>query len=356
MGSCVKAETASRSIDKFKRIRSLKCYVQVEEMLYAGYPPSAVANFIQSRMNEYRDVKRSSLIEMLKRFRQSMREGGMIHSTLPRVFATAEKKFANKMKELERLEDQYNAQQYRFDVLHAEERMTGNINPQVDKIDKRMESIITRIHSIKMDLGLVGSRDLGTITVSAERVEYIKNKYGAGASDAFKDPVSRGRVLAALGAIKRAGNLRNQDGTPMQLGDHMNLEDDESQIVDVEYEATDADDVPDEFDGDNGADHEEEAPQDPDWSDVREDFSKPDEGMDERVEALDTDDDDDDGKEEDDDLEEAEAPAPPPKEKEVEMEPIRRAPKPNLPPGPRKPSVRGNVKSRLTSNNTRKKK
>jgi len=340
-------ETADTSIDKFKRIRSLKCYNQVEEMLYAGYPPSGIANYIQVRMNEYRDVKRASLIDMLQRFRQSLKEGGLVRSTLPRVFSDAEKKFANKMKNLERLEDQYLAMQYRFDVLHAEERMTGQINPKVDKIDRRMEQIISKMHTIQMDLGLVGSRDLGTITVSAERVEFIKNKYGEKAAQAFADPVSRGRVLAALNAIKRAGSLRNRDGTPMQVGDHMDLSEDESRIVDIEYEATGGDDEHEESDEGGGPEEWEGGPPQHNLDDIREDLSKPDEDpMDERVEALDPDDD-----------EEEKMPNTPidPPTQCVEMEPVRRKPDQRFPPGPMKPSVRGNVKDRTTSKDRKKK-
>ena len=221
--------------------------------------------------------------------------------------------------------------------------MTGAINPQVDKIGKSMRDTVVKMHNIKMDLGLVGSRDLGTITVSAERIEYIKNKYGEGAAKAFADPVSRGRVLAALNAIRRAGNLRDKDGQPLELTQHMKLSDEEREkIVDVEYEVTDGDDVPDddgEGEGSAGDGGPPEPPFVPRGDDLNE--AEGEEDYDERVEALSP------------DLEPGDDAVPPPV-KDPRVEPVEMAPDhgriaPNLPPGPMKPGIRANVESRMTT-------
>jgi len=326
--------------DKFVRIKALKCYDQVEEMLYAGFPCSAIADYVQVRMREYLDVSRMALTEMLNYYRRTMNDGRVVKGTLPRLFVRAEKNFSNKMKELERLEDQYKAIQYRFDILHGEERMHGRINPEVDKVNKSMLDIISRMHGIKMDLGLVGSRDLGTVTVSAERVELIKEKYGENAAKAFSNPVSRGRVLAALGAIRRAGQLNDRDGEEMDIGKRINLTDEEKEslVVDAEYtemEKTDED--------------IELVDESKDGAVPNEDIDVPwpidEEGYEEKVEALDPAD--------IPDVEEL------PKVRdrahhEVEMEPIRREPGWNLPPGPEKPSVRGNVVQRWSTKKKKK--
>lgn len=340
------------AVDKFKRIRTLRCYEYVEDMLYAGFPPSAVADYIQTRMHEYRDVKKTSLIEMLKRYRDSLKDAGLVCSTLPRAFVKAEKNFTNKMKELERLEDMYQAQQYRFDVAHGNERISGFLDPVVDKIEKGMRDIAMSMHRIKMDLGLVGSRDLGTITVTAQDEEYIKNKYGDGAAKAFADPVSRGRVLAALGALKRAGDLRNKDGSPLRIAEHMDLSEDErAQIIDIEPEESEEEEGAVEEESEPGVEHHPPVKKAPrkkpsDFMPEGEDFSAPADDMDESVEALDV--------EDEPETESEEAPvASAPKAPEVVMEPVRRPTAPNLPPPPMKPSVRGNPEDRWT---TRKKK
>jgi len=332
------------AIKKFERIKSLRCYDQVEEMIYSGYPMSAVAHYIQNRMGEYQHVKRVSLMEMLRLYREHLKEkGGLVQRSLPRVFLQAEKKFSDKLEELKRLEERYQAMEYRFDVMHAEERMTGVINPQVDKIDRRMCEIITKMHGIKMDLGLVGSRDLGTINISAERLEYVRSRYGEGAAKALDDPVSRGRVLAALNAIKRSGQLRDSDGSPMDIHERMNLSEEEAgQVVDVDYEVEDGDELPDGEEWGHGGDEDDQGEHGGDEPLLGEDLSKP---ADDMVE------DDEEGSTED---QEPDSDFVDPPAKETEMEPVRRSSQ-GLPPGPMKPSVRGNVKKRWTTKDQKKK-
>jgi hypothetical protein len=228
-----------QSVEKFHRIKGLDCYEEVEEMLYAGYPTSAVAEFIQKQNREYVDVRRKSLEEMLRLFRESLSDGVAIASTLPRQFIKAQQNFANKMAELEILGEMLQSQLYRFDVAHAHERMENLIDSQVEKQIDGITKTIMKIHSIKMDLGLIGSRDLGTITVSAERLEYIKNKYGEKAAKAFDNPVSRGRVLAALSAMRRLGKLRDKEGNLINLEDKMALTEEDRRIINAEYHEVD---------------------------------------------------------------------------------------------------------------------
>lgn len=343
---------------RFKRIKTLKCYDQVVEMLYAGYPTPVVANFIQKRMKEYADITHGTMIVRLHEFRESeLHAGEMVRRTLPRVFSKAEKKFSNKMQELERLEDQYRVMQYRLDVAHGDERMSGEINPDVDKIAKSMLGIIGAMHSIKMDLGLIGSRDLGTITVSAENVERIKEKYGDNAARAFADPVSRGRVLAALNAMRRAGKLRDNEGNPIAIEQKMNLSEEEKEsAIDAEFEVSDDTDSGgdglDVYPGDEGVDGvvAEFTPQGEDFSKPMDPMSR--DGHDEAVVALEpTEHGDEDelefaNKEQAEDEDDPKERIKPPKLETTEMEPVRRDPSPRLPPGPEKPSVRGNVSKR----------
>jgi len=320
----IKKTKKPKKLVKFKRIKSLKCFKDVEEMLYAGFPIAAIANFIQKNKEESLDITRDSLIQSLVQYHTSLKPAGLICHTLPRTFAKAETKFANKMKELERLETQYRAAEYRFDLAHGKERMGNYCDPEVSKLQKLIIEIIAKQHAVKMDLGLIGSRDLGTITVSAERVEYIRNKYGEGAARAFDDPVSRGRVLAALSSIRRAGKLREADGSMIEVSEKMNLTDDESKIIDVEYEET-------------GETYEvgpmEKVVMDPD-----EDFSKPIDDMGEakRVEKK---------------------TEPEPRDEPMVREPldndsemaIIRNVNPNLPPGPQRPALRVNRKKVMVS-------
>ncbi|MHC1576672.1 MAG: hypothetical protein ACXQTE_04895, partial [Methanosarcinaceae archaeon] len=185
-----------------------------------GYPMPGIAKFIQEQ-GECSDITRASLITSLRRFSQDMVIGDKLTTRLPHVVVNANKEFADKLEELRRLEKQYEAELYRFDAAHARERMTDTIDRGVNAIQRNLVRIIHQMHSIKMDLGLSGSRDLGTLTVSAERLEEIKEKYGEGAARAMADPVSRGKVMAVLNAARRKAELMEK-----------------SKVIDTDFEET----------------------------------------------------------------------------------------------------------------------
>lgn len=226
---------ADRTKEKFSKIRELKCFDSANEMILAGFPISAVADFIQRDSREYVDVKRTSLIQMLSRYRETLKEDDLVSRTLPRVFVEARDKFSNKLEDLQRLDALYNMSEYRVRVAHGAERLTGNVNPQVDRMTREQREIIRQMHTIRMELGLSGSRDLGTITVSAEKLEMIKEKYGDGAARAFANPVSRNRVLAAFSAINRAGGIRDADGNRLSVTELAAMGEEEKQIIDAEF-------------------------------------------------------------------------------------------------------------------------
>lgn len=246
-----KKKTKSKNY-KFSKIKSLKCHDAVLDMLYSGFPPRAVARYIQNRNDEYTDVTYESLVVMVHRYRESLAEGDFVRRTLPTVFEKAEMKFSDKLEELKRLENLWSATKYRFDMLHGAELYnefrdeTGEVlevyhDRRANVVTKLLVDISMKMHSIKMDLGLTGSRDLGTITVSAEKLAYIKDKYGDGAAKAFSNPVSRSRVLAVLGATIRAGKLKNEDGSPVEIDKHMDLTNDEKKQLKAQEEVLDAD-------------------------------------------------------------------------------------------------------------------
>lgn len=240
MGKAAKASKAKRVTSKDEKIRTLQCYDTVHDMICAGYPLPAVANLIQDQMQECLDMKKSAIIMALSRYRGSLKESGaLVHAMMPRVFLDAKKKFANKMQELERLEDTILMLQYRIDMAHGTERMSNTVNPAIDRMTREFTNVVTRMHDIKMDLGLVGSRDIGTITVSAERLEEVRLKYGDKAAKAYGDPVSRNRVLAAIGAIRKVSG--NQ--AVKRLATEMGVSDPDGPVIEAEFTAKDEESV-----------------------------------------------------------------------------------------------------------------
>jgi hypothetical protein len=200
-GPRAEGETGSR---RFQRLRALRCWDEVQEQLLAGYPVPEVARFIQEEEGEYRDVKRGSLVDMLRQYiSEELSLADLIAPRLPNLIVKANKEFGERLEDLRRMERVYEAMLYRLDLAHGRERRTGEISPDVDRQAKVVIDLIRQMHEIKMDLGLTGSRDLGTLTVSEERLAEIREKYGEGAAQAFADPVQRAQVLGLLKRVMR---------------------------------------------------------------------------------------------------------------------------------------------------------
>lgn len=189
---------------RFQRIRGLRCHDEVVERLVAGYPIPEVARYVQEEEGEYTDIRRDSLCDELQRYRaQAICPADLIAPRLPHVVIKANKEFSERLEDLRRLERMYELAIYRIDLAHGQERRTGVINPDVDRHMKGMVDLIRQMHEIKMDLGLTGSRDLGTLTVSPERLAEIRERYGENAAAAFADPVQRAQVLGLLKRVLR---------------------------------------------------------------------------------------------------------------------------------------------------------
>jgi len=219
-----------RRIVPFARVKALRCYTEVVERLVAGYPCPDVARYIQEEEGEYTDVGRRSLTETLRDYvNAEVASTDLIAPRLPHLVIKAAKEFGDRMEDLRRLERTYEVALYRLDLAHGRERRTGDIDPGVDKQMKVLIDLVAQMHAIKMDLGLTGSRDLGTLTVSAERLEEIRTRYGEGGARAFVDPVQRAQVL---GLLKRVMRLQ---GRP--------------DVIDIPNDPEDADTDPEEHTG-----------------------------------------------------------------------------------------------------------
>lgn len=196
--------------EKFQKIKDLRCFRKVHEMLSYGYPTSTVAKFIFEQ-GEYDGVKERSLMEQLARYRREILPADILVSRQPHVIISARKQYTDKLEELRRLDDMYEALKYEFDVGHADFRMTGLVSQEHRHTAKTLMELIHKMHQIKMDLGISGSDGEGTINVSPDRLEAIRQKYGDKAAKAMADPVSRARVIAYLRAAQDAASLKAKE-------------------------------------------------------------------------------------------------------------------------------------------------
>jgi len=202
---------AIQKTEKYRRIKQLRCFAAVHEMLCCGYPVSHVAEYIH-KQGEYKTAKLNSLTQQLQLYRRDILPADILTTRRPHVIVSAREQYTDKLQELRRLDVQFEALLYRFDLEHARERELGVTNMCVDRIQHAIYDCIKLMHQIKMDLGISGQRHLGTLTVSAERLEEIRQKYGEGASRAMADPVSRARVLSVLRAVQDEAKNRSDSG------------------------------------------------------------------------------------------------------------------------------------------------
>jgi hypothetical protein len=205
---------------RFQRLRGLRCYDEVVERLTAGYPIPDIARYVQEEEGEYTDIKRVSLCNELCEYRnREICPADLIAPRLPHVVIKANKEFGERLEDLRRLERLYELGLYRIDLAHGRERRTGEIDPDVDRHMKGLIDLIHQMHEIKMDLGLTGSRDLGTLTVSPERLQEIRERYGENAAAAFADPVQRAQVLGLLKRVMRLSGRSDIIDIPAEPGE-----------------------------------------------------------------------------------------------------------------------------------------
>lgn len=217
-------------------MKALKCYPQVYKMLMVGKPAPSVALYIQDERMEYTDVKLTSLSTMLNDYRRDELGKGALFDRMPHLVVSAAREFTDRLSELKELTDLYDQQRFRYDNACADAEMNGERDPHIEKMAKALQDTINLTHKIKMDLNLTGSRDLGTLTISAEKMERIREKYGDAGERVFSSPVSRGRIDAAITlALKAAKVATGDDGSPV-----IDIESDKSGVEELDGEESEA--------------------------------------------------------------------------------------------------------------------
>jgi hypothetical protein len=141
---------------------------------------------------------------MLRDFRSTeIPPGDLVTPHLPEVVVKATREYADRLEDLRRLDLAYAALLFRFEVTHAAERHSGKINPNLDRQARTILDLVTKMHDIRMDLGIAIPRSVDSLEPSPERLVEIRERFGAGAARAFADPVSRAKVLGLLKRVLR---------------------------------------------------------------------------------------------------------------------------------------------------------
>lgn len=204
-------DIVKKGYEKHKNIKALGCFERVHEMLCYGYPAPYVAKYIIEQ-GEYTWVKKRSLEHMLRLYRSDeVLPGDVLACRRPDILISIQKQYTDKLEDLRRMDLLYEKLVYRLDREMAKEEDFDAPNIVVDRTAREIMELAYRMHHTKMDLGISGQRHLGTLTVSPERLEEIKNKYGEGAARAMADPVSRARVLAVLKAAEDRARMMDEN-------------------------------------------------------------------------------------------------------------------------------------------------
>lgn len=194
---------------KFSQIRSLECFDHVIERIRSGATIASIADYIQQDRGECADSNRDTLMKALGEFRRSLPPGELIVRDTPDVLVKARERFSDGLRELERLDEAYEMQRSRVNMgMEMEKKLrvlNGRIGPEVSI----MIGIVKTMHDIKMDLGMNGGRDLGTVTIDGGTMSAVQAKYGDDIVEALSDAESRGRVLATIQQL--AGVLKEKN-------------------------------------------------------------------------------------------------------------------------------------------------
>lgn len=173
----------------------------LDERLRFGYPLPEVAAWLQDEAGECGDLTRDSLVTTLYRYREDMRPMDVVQRLLPKVVQEAEREIVSQVDELAELQKLYHLQRDRIEIGVQFEKASRVLNKNMTQEIAQAASLLMRRHEIKMDLGIDGGRNLGTMTVRPELGATVSGKYDVDIVQAASDPISRGKALAVARAL-----------------------------------------------------------------------------------------------------------------------------------------------------------
>ena len=141
-----------RSSSTTMRLRKLKCFPEVEEMVKAGEYARTIAAFIQEEAGEYLEVSFDAVIRSVYRYRQSLDKGGIV--TQPGQEDVDED---DPMFELKAMEDKFRIQSDRIDMEVATEKALKKLFSTTHKEFEIFNLMGKDILKLKKQLNLLNS-------------------------------------------------------------------------------------------------------------------------------------------------------------------------------------------------------
>lgn len=188
---------------RHRRIMSIDLEVRrdLDERIQQGFPLPEVAKWLQEDKGECSDLTHDSLVTTLYRYREDMKPIDVAKRLLPSVVQAAHAVIEKSVDELEELQKLYNLQRERIDIGVQFEKASRVLNKNMTQEIAQAAHILMRRHEIKMDLGVQGGRNLGTLSIRPELSERVSSGYSSDILATANDPLSRGKALAVARAL-----------------------------------------------------------------------------------------------------------------------------------------------------------
>jgi len=256
-----RVKPVSRVHDKFERLRSLRCFADVNEMLTTGWPLAEVAKYIQKTKHESTDIEELTLIYLLQAYRRSLPPTTLVARRLPHAFQKASQEVRDGLDVLAEMSKLYVIQMKRVEIDHSLEKKAGKLIPSVNQEIREARALLESLQKLKMDLGL-DERHLGTIQLDTGATGEIVTRYGkSSVRRVLEDPQASRKVLSLAERFVQISQERAEMGEPIEDPDD-DLAIDVEEIEDPEFalevppedEAEDEDLLDEDDDVSNGED------------------------------------------------------------------------------------------------------
>jgi hypothetical protein len=189
----VRRSPRKRSIprDSTSRLRSLKCFTKVDELVRAGVFARTIAEHIQDESGEYMDVSFDAVVRAVRRYREQLENAGV---RAAQEAAGDKPDEADPMFELYELQRNYREMRSRIDMEVATEKQLNKLFSTTHKEFMVAKDILSTILEEKRKLGIIGkdmdkNQRRGVVDGVAGRLDY---------NTAISNPESRQKVLAVV--------------------------------------------------------------------------------------------------------------------------------------------------------------
>lgn len=197
--------------DRYKKLKTLKCYREVYDRLCAGWPMTELARFIQEERKEYTDVKRGNLEDLLRDFRKTVPATDLVAKRFPEVYDQAVEELENSLDEVAELEELYRIQMHRIKIDFKTETKINKLMPSMTSEIREARQLLESLAQVKMDLG-VNSRAPTQHNVNVEgsveaRLEAdLGDNYTGAVKKVMENAESRRRVQGLVDRFMKIGD------------------------------------------------------------------------------------------------------------------------------------------------------